>query len=189
LTRLNSNNVEILREFKFSNQLLLLTELLVRGAILFVAVLAWARFNNGQNASAIRVATVVFLIYEVVPCIVLHIQYTIRSSDISLSINQTDRFVRFTDPKSTVTVGYDQIALVTINLGSDLYKGAALGWATWGQYHYVVLTLTDGSKKLVTSLLARDARHLFSSLGLPLARRRLFFPIILIPSERSRSGW
>ena len=120
-----------------------------------------------------------FIILELFPSIILHLQYYAWNSDTIVGIeNVSKRFdVYYKDEE--IIFYFHQIKKITLYLDAGKYRGYRRGAASWDLYHYAVIELEDGKKIVVTCLLINDLVKFFKDLGLETEKEKIIFPLIL----------
>lgn len=124
-----------------------------------------------------------FFIVDILPAIVLHLQYRSTNSDATLIIDRPGQRILYR--KSSLTIEQQFSDINSFELVSSYGGGQNnVGWYAFGEYRYCKIGFRDNTQIVVTCLMMNDIQNTFESLlGIKLKRRKKIFAFISSTSE------
>ena len=169
----------------FKSQLFIVKELLGRATVLVIGLFLFVViFLHGQEAGFIvKVSAPFYLLFELLPCIIIHYQYFKSNKDTIVSVNTVDRTMSIDEKGTLNSFRFDQIKSLRLALMADLYNGRNGGFGAYLLYHYAYIELYNGDNFIITCLIYNDLRKFFENIKIEVVRDLVFFPIDLPPKR------
>jgi hypothetical protein len=95
------------------------------------------------------IVLVLFLLFDILPAIALHIQYLIKNFGAILTIDTGKRQLIYKTNKATFTYSFDDIK----SLKYYRMYGKGSGWQSFGMYRYYKIIFTDNNELNITCLM------------------------------------
>jgi hypothetical protein len=94
-----------------------------------------------------------YLSFDIVPTLLVHIQYYRANKDAVLDINRELRTISYETPRETLSYHFDDIgSFVRVD------SWGAGAWYSFAEYRYYKITFTDKKEIIITSLMIRDIK-------------------------------
>jgi hypothetical protein len=162
-----------------ASQLFIIKELLTSMVLLTCCYFLLKWYYPGDDWEMAMYFMVGFLVFNLIPSFMIHVQYYRYNKGVSLQIDTVSRTMNVIQSGSQHSFRFNQIIKVNVELMNSLYRGARRGFATWEQYHYAAIEMEGGEKFFITCLLINDLRKFFKEVGVEAQNQRIFFPLIL----------
>ena len=119
-----------------------------------------------------------FFIFDILPALILHLQYLHENLGSSLIINKADEKILYQKRHFVNRQSFDDI--VSFELISSFGGGRFnAGWYAFGEYRYCRISFKDNSKMIITCLMINDINNTLESLFRISPKKRLkVFPFI-----------
>lgn len=115
-----------------------------------------------------------YLTFDILPTLLVHIQYYRVNKDAVLDINQQLRTISYITSRETLSYHFDDIASL---IRVDSWGAGA--WYSFAEYRYYKITFTDKREIFVTSLMIKDIKYTLEPL-LHLQAEKMRRPIAFI---------
>ncbi|MEO6837729.1 MAG: hypothetical protein ABI261_03355 [Ginsengibacter sp.] len=138
-------------QINLKQQLILLTHVIFifSAFIGFGIYLYWK--NNLDNKAYISVF-LFFLVIDILPTIIIHIQYWIKNHGIIFIINTETKKLQYEGLYKIIEFSFDDIS--SLQYYPSLGKGS--GWHSFGEYRYYKIIFKDKTEIVITCLMVND---------------------------------
>lgn len=141
-------------------QLSLLASALIKYGILITAYLYFFGFNS---PTSIFVYVFLFLfLFDLLPAVILHVQYFIRDRNTVFRINVSDRCISYNSKKLNFEYSFSEIHSIGY-VTSYGYRGSK-GWYSFGEYRYCKIAFKDSTSVIITCLMINDIGNTLETL-------------------------
>lgn len=123
--------------------------------ICIAPIVSWFFLRTEENITAIDHIEILspFIILIIVPTLVIHINYYLKSR--KLSVLCTPSFIKINDAETEIIIDSSTVEKIEYHLSYSVSE-KRLQWLPWDYYRHVVIHLKDGSSLILTSLLLRN---------------------------------
>jgi hypothetical protein len=90
-----------------------------------------------------------------IPTLIIYVSYLLANNNDKMIIDFKNETIKYYHKNDGLFFDFDDIKKIDIYINPSKLRGAT-GWVPWDIYHYMALTLNNGKKILVTSLLADE---------------------------------
>ncbi len=123
--------------------------------ICLAPLVSWFFLRTEENNTIIDHIWILspFIILVIVPALIIHINYYLRSKE--LSVLCTPTFIKIDDGKAEYVVDFSTVDRIEYHLSYSVFE-KRLQWLPWDYYRHVKIYLKDGTVLTLTSLLLKD---------------------------------
>jgi len=147
-----------MKTFKITimQQLRMLAHMLLIYPIIFVGIyFSVDDFSNFLISRTLFVITPVFFIIDILPTLILHIQYLIANYHAILEIDTSQKILIYSSPKKNVTYPFQKIkSLIYFN-----NYGNNTGFYSFAEYKFFRIIFNDGNFINVTCLMMKNIKN------------------------------
>lgn len=151
----------------FKQQFLMLIPLIVINSAIVIGL----AYLNATGNLLLGTLIGVFIL-NVLPVIIVHIQYYLANRRANLNIDIEKRILNYTSPKQHCEYSFDDIKY----LDHHVSYGGGSGWYTFSEYRYYKITFKDNKVINITCLMINDIQNKLEKL---LDRKAEKFPAII----------
>ena len=178
--------MDVKYKITFNSQSFIIKELAISAIVFLIGYLVLVKYYDpGEEIMSAIICLTVYVVLQLIPSLILHLQYLKYNKTTSFSINESERIMSITDTNMTSSYGFDQIKYIWLITTYPLYRGARRGIGAWQLYHYSVIEMKDGKQFVVSCLLVNNQEKFYDALKLQTYKRTLFYPLIYTKWDRS----
>ena len=161
----------------------------LRGTLTWIVafLLVALYFNKIPFYLAIEFFSAGYVLFEVLPCAVIHLQYLVYNRFATVVI-EAEGF-SYSDESGKQTILLSDVKRVRMRLAPSAIRGTKWVMTVWERYNYAIVDLASGSSLVLTCLLINDLRGFFESLGWNYVVEETSFPIVRFRTQRDDLGW
>ena len=159
-------------------QLLLLTPALIKYGLFGGIYLFF--FGFSLPTPIYLYAFLVLFVIDLLPAIILHVQYLVKNWTVILTIDTKSKTVFYQSKETSFTQNFDDIFLAEYVMSYG-FKGSA-GFYSFAEYRYQKIYFKDGTSIIITCLMINDIKNTLEML-LRLKAKEKFKIIAFVPSS------
>jgi|GEM_PF-812051 len=148
----------LMKTFKITimQQLKMLAHMILIYPVIFVGIyFSVDDFSNFLISRTLFVITPVFFIIDILPTLILHIQYLIANHHAILEIDTSQKILIYYSPKKNVTYPFQEIkSLIYFN-----NYGSNTGFYSFAEYKFFRIIFNDGNFINVTCLMMKNIKN------------------------------
>jgi hypothetical protein len=119
-----------------------------------------------------------FLVYDVVPTLLLHWHYFRINQHTRITVNRAAGAITIIENAKSCTLDLHRIPRVVVSLSWPLFHDEKIGMASWQSYHFALLETNEGDQFIITCLLISNLQFFFKDLGIHIVTERRMFPFV-----------
>jgi hypothetical protein len=145
------------------------------GFLFFEAVIY---FRPDGKDLLLKIYLIGFLGLELLPTILIYIQYYIFSQGMEIGVNNSDRTINIRYDGNQRNIAFSEVKFIEVRFVPSLYSGRKRGMNVWEIYHYAVIETMNGERFVITCLLINKIENTFKDLGIEVRRKMIWFPFV-----------
>lgn len=148
----------LMKTFKITimQQLKMLAHMLLIYPVIFVGIyFSVDDFSNFLNSRTLYIITLIFFIIDILPTLIIHIQYLIANHHSILEIDTSQKVLIYISPKKNVIYPFQEIkSLIYFN-----NYGNNTGFYSFAEYKFFRIIFNDGNFINVTCLMMKNIKN------------------------------
>ena len=137
---------------RLKQQLVILLPMLLKNAALPIfCYMIYGKLNFGY-----LIVGLIFFFIDILPTIILHIQYLYKNNGQVVTINSVYKTIKFKERNASVKE-YKFGDILSLEYYCCYIKGT--GWHSFGQYRFYKIVFSDSYQMFITCLMINDIEH------------------------------